>query len=587
MLFSILPFLLLPLTFKESIANSAPEIAVEIYFTDYTIHRFKIDPFSPALCNWIPFHFLSGSTTLTPRIFAILASPELPPTLQIDRFDFSIHLGDNAIGCEDTRQTLFSGGVAGEAYNLTLPYFAPEYHENDVERARRMETRERTSTFVRGNEGRLDFDEFGNRIRPLAEVPVEEEEEEPRNNQNNNGNNSGRNRKDSPEYLFPSSLGGPGSDDEDDNVRLDFGGSRFTAPRNSPGGWRRTGELQKEEAKESEEREEESKDNSEDMFKYTSPPPRGGGGFSLQLQRRPQNYRQSQNSYSSPDDNFYGLANIANRIYQATGRNFRPIPGQHDPALDIDLSDPTMSEILFPPRQRNLVSQPPNPNTESARSNVEELDASPELFDENRPLARGLMGEFNAVQGQGVDYGDNDQLTEDSGEGEKDSPVDMTGNFNYDAVPDGGEGQGDQESPLIKKRSLPITPSQTKRLQKRVIESIDEQLDPDQPNPVQPEPAQPTPSLGFGESQRIAMEAQEQVRLADTYGSQPPYGLIDKPAAFKIRVSFSEKKVSEASRTREIEEMAPISFDDSDDQTIELSDPLLEFLSREEPRSKN
>ncbi|KAF3081415.1 hypothetical protein TWF103_003730 [Orbilia oligospora] len=536
---SLFPFLLLPLTFKRSIADSAPEISVEIYFTDYTIHRFKIDPFAPASCNWIPFHFLPGSKTITPHIFAITASPQLPPTVQLDSLDFSIHLGDNAIDCEDARRVLYRGDVAGEAYNLTLPYYAPDYFEDDIERAGRMELRERMG------------------------------------------------RKDSSEYLFPGSLGGPDSDDYDDKYGPGFQG--FGVPRNSPEQWRGRQELRREEAKEEEkeeeEREEEEKDDRERGFSYVSPP--RGGGFSLQLQRRPPNRRQGPNSYS-PRDNYYGLGNVADRIYQATGRTLRLRPGEHDPALDIDLSDPEMSAILFPSRQRNPVSQPPKLNTESAnaKSDVEELDASPEIFNEDRPLERPLMAEFDAVLGQDANYGDNERLTQTSGEQEYESPIDMRGNFNYDA-PDGDQEEGDPESPVIKKRSLSISPSATKRLHKRVIEVPEGQPGPVQldfvePDPVQPDPAEPTPSLGFDEPGQIAMDAQARLIQADRFlGFQEPYKLLEPPASFVIRAIFSEKKpVSDGYKFRELEDLPPPANYDPDD-LLNLPDHLLEFLSRE------
>ncbi|KAF3242033.1 hypothetical protein TWF192_008802 [Orbilia oligospora] len=394
---SLLPFLL-PLTFKRVTADSAPEISVEIYFQDYTIHRFNVDPFAPANCNWIPFHFLPGSKTITPSIFAITASPQLPPTVQLDSLDFSIHLGDNAIGCEDARQTSYLGGVTGEAYNLTLP------------------------------------------------------------------------------------------------------------------------------------------------------------------------------------------------IYQATGRTLRLRPGEHDPALDIDLSDPEMSAIIFPPRQRNPVSQPPKLNTESAnaKSDAEELDASPEIFDEDRPLERPLMAEFNAVLGQDANYGDNERLTQTSGEKEDESPIDMGGNFNYD-FPDGDQREGDPDSPVIKKRSLSTSPSATKRLHKRVIEvpevqpDLADQLELVQPDPVQPDPAEPTPSPGFGESGQIAMDAQAQLRRADRFVlSQEPYKLLEAPASFVIRAKLSEKKVSDSYKFQELEDLPPLPNYDPED-LLNLSDSLLEFLSRERP----
>ncbi|KAF3124114.1 hypothetical protein TWF594_002103 [Orbilia oligospora] len=586
---SLFPFLLLPLTFKRSIADSAPEISVEIYFTDYTIHRFKIDPFAPASCNWIPFHFLPGSKTITPHIFAITASPQLPPTVQLDSLDFSIHLGDNAIDCEDARRVLYRGDVAGEAYNLTLPYYAPDYFEDDIERAGRMELRERM--FVRSDEDVLDLDEFGNRIWPLVELPdipeeEEEEEKKPKGSKDTN-NNSGKGRKDSSEYLFPGSLGGPDSDDYDDKYGPGFQG--FGVPRNSPEQWRGRQELRREEAKEEEkeeeEREEEEKDDRERGFSYVSPP--RGGGFSLQLQRRPPNRRQGPNSYS-PRDNYYGLGNVADRIYQATGRTLRLRPGEHDPALDIDLSDPEMSAILFPSRQRNPVSQPPKLNTESAnaKSDVEELDASPEIFNEDRPLERPLMAEFDAVLGQDANYGDNERLTQTSGEQEYESPIDMRGNFNYDA-PDGDQEEGDPESPVIKKRSLSISPSATKRLHKRVIEVPEGQPGPVQldfvePDPVQPDPAEPTPSLGFDEPGQIAMDAQARLIQADRFlGFQEPYKLLEPPASFVIRAKFSEKKpVSDGYKFRELEDLPPPANYDPDD-LLNLPDHLLEFLSRE------
>ncbi|EGX49428.1 hypothetical protein AOL_s00078g461 [Orbilia oligospora ATCC 24927] len=586
---SLLPFLLLPLTFKRTIADSAPEISVEIYFTDYTIHRFKIDPFTPANCNWIPFHFLPGSKTITPRIFAITASPQLPPTIQLDSLDFSIHLGDNAIDCEDTRRVLYRGDVAGEAYNLTLPYYAPGYSGNDVERAERVELRERM--FVRSDENALDLDELGNRIWPLVELPdiPEEDDDEGKKSKGDkdNNNNSGMGRKDSSEYLFPGSLGGPDSDDYDDKYGPGFQG--FGVPRNSPEKWRGRQELRreeaKEEAKEEEEREEEEKDDRERGFSYVSPP--RGGGFSLQLQRRPPNRRQGLGSYS-PRDNYYGLGNVADRIYQATGRTLRLRPGEHDPALDIDLSDPEMSAILFPPRQRNPVSQPPKLNTESAnaKSDVEELDASPEIFNEDRPLERPLMAEFDAVLGQDANYGDNERLTQTSGEQEYESPIDIGGNFNYDA-PDGDQGEGDPDSPVIKKRSLSISPSATKRLHKRVIEVPEgqpgpAQLDLVQPDPVQPDPTEPTPSLGFGEPGQIAMDTQARlIRAGRFHGFQEPYMLFEPPASFVIRAKFSEKKpVSAGYRFRELEDLPPPANYDPDD-LISLPDHLLEFLSRE------
>ncbi|KAF3187588.1 hypothetical protein TWF788_001812 [Orbilia oligospora] len=587
---SLLPFLL-PLTFKRVTADSAPEISVEIYFQDYTIHRFNIDPFAPANCNWIPFHFLPGSKTITPSIFAITASPQLPPTVQLDSLDFSIHLGDNAIGCEDARQTSYLGGVTGEAYNLTLPYYAPNFFERDIERARRMETRERT--FVRSNEDMLELDELGNRIQPLVELPdIPEEEEEgeksPRGNKDTN-NNSGRGRRDSSEYLFPGSLGGPDSDDYDDKYGPGFQG--FGVPHNSPQKWRGRQELRreeaKEEAKEEEEREEEEKDDREPGFSYISPP--RGGGFSLQLQRRPPDRRRGPDSYSSRS-NYYGLGNVADRIYQATGRTLRLRPGEHDPALDIDLSDPEMSAIIFPPRQRNPVSQPPKLNTESAnaKSDAEELDASPEIFDEDRPLERPLMTEFNAVLGQDANYGDNERLTQTSGEKEDESPIDMGGNFNYD-FPDGDQREGDPDSPVIKKRSLSTSPSATKRLHKRVIEvpevqpDLADQLELVQPDPVQPDPAEPTPSPGFGESGQIAMDAQAQLRRADRFVlSQEPYKLLEAPASFVIRAKLSEKKVSDSYKFQELEDLPPLPNYDPED-LLNLSDSLLEFLSRERP----
>ncbi|KAK6343058.1 hypothetical protein TWF718_008434 [Orbilia javanica] len=592
--YHLLP-LLLPLTIPPATAESPPTISVDIFFTDYTIRHFKIDPTSPAACTWIPFPHLTGPTSLTTldtktrpyaRIFAIRAEPQLPPHLQLDSLELTIYLNDNALTCEDKKQALYnyedSAGV-GRSYNLTLPYFAPTYDWSDLQTSEAMERTRRLKALNGGVV--VEEDEDGNIIWPEEEVDIPDsdgdsdsdddynDEEREKKKGKDKDIKTGKRRKDSPRYPQIPDPEGYDNDDYDDFPG--FGGiSLFSVPRNDI-------ERLREEEKVASEYEEERKDN-EDF--YSSPPPRGRGGFSLSLQRRPVLGRTST-QYNDDDQS------VAAKIYRATGRHFRNIPGYHDPALDIDLSDPAMSDILFPPRNpRNINPAPANPLDVSPDSNINdgnggENDASAQIFG-RRPTTRNLNADFDAAIGQNDDYGEIDNLTNDSGGPDAESPVNMEGNFDYD-VPGGEE---DPDSPVIKKRSLQLPQSPTtSRLQKRVLE------DPVEENPNKP---QPSPSFGLGAGLILpsdpfgaGMAAQDQLRRGEDFPfSQEPYETFSQPASFKLRVKVSTRPSLSGDLLSDNDSEGLVLLEDDYqipdippleemDEVLELPDSLLQFLA--------
>ncbi|KAK6505760.1 hypothetical protein TWF481_007652 [Arthrobotrys musiformis] len=652
--------LLFPLLMTTTEAVSRPQISVDVFFTDNSIHHFKIDPtLLIPQCTWIPFPRASNPSRKTPQIFGIRAEPELPPELQLDSLEFSIFLHANAMDCDD-EGPMYIGGPK-DMFNLTLPYIAPNNGWDDFQRAETDERVRRAQAASMGVE--LEEDEDGNAILsdPEEYIPADEERKE----------DSSFKRKDSPRYP-PGGI--PDVDDDDDGFP-GFGGGRglFSVPlsraqpsRNSPAkdpfdSWiERTGsrwaredlEEEEEEAKEASESEKEEK---EDFDPYTSPLLVGrlpGVSIDLRPQRgNPARARTNNPYYSTNDDYGTGPRGFVGVSYQRpTYPGYKPDPSEpivvdyiYRPPINrrpigIDVSeyrntvlDAQLGELRPSPPNRNFNPFSPPPEALDESSELDASDAG--IFEDNRPTERNLMADFNGVAGQDPYYGDNDRLTEVSGDMEYDSPIDMQGNFDYgppldeedlglgqlfdegDAPNDGVEAVDEQNgdpvepgspgwpgSPAMKKRSLPPPPSPTKphRLQKRVVE-----------NYVEADPANPIPSPDLSSAANLnrpaplsepylaAMERADQEYTIRTF--QEPYRTFGPPAAFILRAKVTRRRNfsgelqtdSEGDSLEQLQagpggfllgddykapDLPPV--EELGDEVLDLPDKLLEFLSK-------
>ncbi|KAK6335842.1 hypothetical protein TWF730_003217 [Orbilia blumenaviensis] len=476
-------------------AESPPQISVNVYFTDYTLHTTLVDATTttttttPPACNHIPFPIpRNPSSPQQPKIFGINAtmtgSSGIPDSWSFDGFEFMLYTGDYALGCSDDGYGYGFGDEdededGGGVYNLTLPYIAPTYDTADF----------RIADGGGGDDGVVDqpvyYDGYdgddithteqsvykildhNGEVKYVHDVPIRQYYP-PRMIRNI--------EDDYPELLNP-----PFSPPRNSPVAAE--GLEYPASRSREGGV-------EEVKRESEDEEEEKLD-----IPLRRIPPASAAGLNSRPDRTPS------------------------------------IPWYHNPALDLDLTDPENADLYRPPRlsrarprlmtpkrQRNQEEE----EKEEEEGEEEEKEESPQIFD-TLPLQRNLLAEMNAAAGQDLaGYDLEDNLTDDSGLADPESPINMEGNF---IVPFDDDDDGDDEQPN------PPAADTGSRLQKRVIE------DPT----TSPPPNRNNNNNNNHNSLAHQMALQDLIRLKIAYpNSQPPYLLINRPAAFTIRAKFSK-----------------------------------------------
>ncbi|KAK6532739.1 hypothetical protein TWF281_006915 [Arthrobotrys megalospora] len=441
---TLLP-LFLPLTAPLAAADAPPQVDVDFYFSDLSIQHFKVAITDDPECIWVPFPYKSGR--VSPRIGAIKAEPDI--SLAVESIDFTLYLGDDALTCSNET----------ESYQLTLPYLAPGYNWNSIMDANAQEQRRRLAAMRNGET--LEQDEHGNIIQSEDDEP---DTQDPKN---------GAKKRPDPPLLRSNRKDDKGDDDDDDLGPGPYNGGaslpgllKLQPVRPSPedqrgSRWMKDEGPLKEEEKEPSEHEEEEKNDDEPYG------PRGNRGQTRNLQRG----ARGRTGRVRNIDPFALLANPAIGAGGSGRRHIRPEDTVLDrrlgralrnsgrvygnPALDLpDVTGPEgilSSEELNPPPPagRGGLSQPPNPGPIQWSPESQESEA--EVF-EKLPVNRNLMALFDEVVNQDANYGDDEELTEGSGEGQPDSPIPMEGNF---GPYNGDDLDPDQpDSPVVKKRDL-------------------------------------------------------------------------------------------------------------------------------------